>query len=216
MSRELDAGLEGAIEAPVVRPALAIFIDLPDPVWAWTGVGTITFPDANGIDREWTGAGGVGAVDTVTESTDGSATGIKVSLFNVPSEFRSDIADQAVRGEAFELYIIAVNETYQQVEGSKLLWRGRVDTYDIIDAGETITVEVTGESRMRDQGRPSIKRFTNEWQNRKFPGDRFFEFVPQMVEIPIMWAKQTDAIGGTGGGAASVGGGSHATNWQVR
>lgn len=213
MSRDLDAGLEGAIEAPVVRPALAIHIDLPDPVWAWTGIGTITFDDADGVSREWTGAGGVGAVDTIGEATDGSATGLKVSLLNIPSDFRSDIADQAVRGATFELYVIALTETYGQVQGTKLLWRGRVDTYDIIDAGETITVEITAESRMRDQSRPAIKRFTDEYQQRKHPGDKFFQYVPQMVEIPILWAQQTDALGNGGG---SLGTGGRPTNFHVR
>lgn len=216
MSRDLPDALEDAIEAPVVRPFLALYIDLPDVLRVWTGTGTITFDDADAVSQEWTGAGAVGAIDTIGESTDGSATGIKASLFNVPSEFRDDIADQAVRGVTFEVYVGALNETLQQVEAASLLWKGRLDEYKVTDAGTTITVEVTGESRGIDQRRPSIKRFTNEYHQRIHPGDKFFEYTPQMVEVQILWAaasQNSTASGGggnanyvTGGGSISSGG----------
>jgi hypothetical protein len=212
--RELDPPLEDAIEAPVVNPFLGIFIDLPDPIYAWTGLGEITFPDSDEIPRTWIGAGGISAIDAIGEGTDGSAVGVKATLFGIPSSFRNDIADQAVRGVRMDFYVGALNETFQEVEGRKLLWRGKLDTYTIVDSGDTIMVEVTGESRMRDQGRPAIKRFTDEYQQRKHPGDKFFQFVPQMAEIPILWAKRTDAIGGGGGG--SVGTGGSPQNYHVR
>lgn len=216
MSRDIPAALEDAIEAPVVRPFLAIYIDLPDVVRAWTGQGTIQFADADAVTQSWIGAGAVGAIDTIGESTDGSATGIRASLFNVPSEFRDDIADQAVRGVAFEVYVGALNETFQQVEAATLIWKGRLDDYKVTDSGDAINVEVMGESRSIDQRRPAIKRFTNEYQQRIHPGDKFFEYVPQMAEVQILWAaasQNSTASGGggnanyvTGGGSQSFGG----------
>lgn len=210
MSRELPDALEGAIEEPVVRPFLALFIDLPDPVWAWTGTGTIPFPDADGAMQRWVGAGGIGAIDTIGEATDGSATGIKASLFNIPPEFRDDIADQAVRGVAFEVYVGALNLEYQQVVGSSLLWKGRLDEYKVTDAGTSITVEVTGESRGIDQRRPSIKRMTDEYHQRMHPGDRFFEYVPQMGEIQVIWAAASQNSTASGGGGYGGMSGAHA------
>lgn len=184
MSRDLPAELDAAIEEPVVRPFLALFIDFPDPVRVWTGTGNIIFEG-----EEWIGAGGVGAIDTIGEGTDGSAVGIKASLFNVPSEFRDDIADQATKGATFEVWVGALNETFQVVEAVKLLWKGRSDTYEVVDGGETLTVNVTGESRMRDQRRPAIKRFTNTYQQSKHPGDLFFEYADSLAEVSILWAK---------------------------
>lgn len=189
MSRDLQAELETAIEADVVRPFMAVHINTPDPVYAWTGQGTISFEDGNGDLQDWIGAGGIATIDEVSEATDGSATGIRVTLLQVPSEFREDIAEQAERGVAFEVYIGALNQTMQQVEATHLIWKGRLDEYRIIDAGDSISVQVTGESRAIDQKRPAIKRFTDEYQQRKHPGDKFFEYVPQMTEVPILWAK---------------------------
>lgn len=206
MARDLPAGLEAEIDAPVLKPFMAIRIELPDPVYVWTGSGTLVFDDAGGTSRTWLGAGGLGAVDTVGEATDGSATGIRISLFQVPSEFRDDIADQATRGAVMELYIGALDETYQTVIATKLLWKGRLDQYKITDAGETISVEIVGESRAIDQRRPAIKRFTDEYQQRKHPGDKFFEFVPQMTEVSILWADAEPGRAPVGGGSSQGGG----------
>lgn len=189
MSRNLPPALAAALDQPVINPFLALRIELPDPVYVFTGLGTIIFDDADGATRTWLGAGGLGAIDTVGEVTDGSAAGIKASLFEIPSEFRADIAKQAVRGVVFEVYAGALNETFQQVEATALVWKGRLDDYKITDGGTTLSVEVTGESRAIDQRRPAIKRFTDEYQQRKYPGDRFFEYVPQMTEVSILWAK---------------------------
>ena len=204
MSRDLPETLQVAIGEKVVRPFMAIYIDLPDVVRAWTGVGTLTFPDSNGDAQEWQGAGGVGAIDTVGESRDGSATNIKVAMFNVPSEFRDDIADQAVRGATFEIYVgaLELGSDWHSVIATKMLWRGRVDDYRITDSGDTITVEITGESRAIDQRRPAIKRFSDDFQQRRYPGDLFFAYLPRMTEIPILWAQaeQSGAAGAGPGG----------------
>lgn len=184
MSRSLPEELADAIGDRVVRPFLALHIDFPDPVFAWTGRGTIQFEG-----NEWTGIHGVASIDTIGEDTDGSATGVKATLIEVPSNFRDDVLDQAVRGVLFELIVGALDETFQRVIGYKRLWVGRLAGFEIVDAGETLTVTASGESRQIDQRRPSVRRFTDEYQQRQFPGDRFFEYVPQMTEVAILWAK---------------------------
>lgn len=188
--RDLPLLLADEIAKPELRPFLGLHIDLPDPVYAVTGNATIRYND-----QEWTAIGGIGSIDTIGEGTDGSATGVKATLYQVPSEFRDDVADQAVRGCLYELYVGALSPNYQDVVGVKLIWKGRLDTYEIVDAGETITVSAGGESRMRDQRRPAIKRFTDWWQQRRYPGDRAFEYVARMAEVPILWAKaKQDAV----------------------
>lgn len=209
MSRDLDPALEAAIDEPVVKPFLSVRIELPDPVYAFTGEGVLTFNDSTGTEREWIGAGELGAIDPVGESTDGSATGIKVGLYNVPSEFRDDIADQATRGGLFEIYVGAceLGEDWHSVVATKMLWRGKVDDYRITDGGSNLGVEISGESRAIDQRRPAIRRFTNEYQLRKHSGDLFFQYGDKMVEIPILWAKAEDkaVVSGAGGGGGFAG-----------
>ena len=75
MARELSEELGEAIADRVVRPFLAVYIGFPDPVYGWTGTGIINF-----ADQEWTGLAGVAAIDTIGETTDGSATGFSGSV----------------------------------------------------------------------------------------------------------------------------------------
>jgi hypothetical protein len=188
--RTLPPALSAEIEKPELRPFMGVHIDLPDPVRAVTGNATIRFDG-----EEWAAIGGLGTIDTIGEGTDGSAVGVKATLYQVPSEFRDDVADQAVRGCLYELYVGALDATYQTVIGIKKIWVGRLDSYEIVDAGETITVTAGGESRMRDQRRPAIKRFTDWWQQRRFPSDKAFAYVARMTEVPILWAKaRQDAV----------------------
>jgi len=182
--RDLDPALAAEFARDELRPFIGVHIDLPDPVFAVTGNTTISY-----AGEAWTAIGGLASIDTVGEGTDGSAVGVKATLYQVPSEFRDNIADQAVRGCLYELYVGAVDAAYREVLGFKLLWKGRLDTYDITDAGDTITVAAGGESRMRDQRRPAIKRFTDWWQQRRYPGDLAFQYAARMVEVPILWAK---------------------------
>lgn len=188
--RDLPTALADEIDKPELRPFLGLHIDLPDPVFAVTGNATIRY-----AGEEWTAIGGIGAIDTVGEGTDGASVGVKATLMQIPSEFRDDVADQAVRGCLYELYVGALDASYSEVLGFKQIWKGRLDSYDIADAGDTITVSAGGESRMRDQRRPAIKRFTDWWQQRRYPGDLAFQYVSRMVEVPILWAKaKQDAV----------------------
>ena len=41
-----------------------------------------------------------------------------------------------------------------------------------------------------DWQRPRAGRFNNEDQQSYWPGDRFFEYVPQMVEKQIIWPSK--------------------------
>jgi hypothetical protein len=191
--RPLDPVLQAEIAKDVVKPFFAVSIAFPDPVFIWTGTGNIPF-----ADEEWIGIGNadaaIGALDTIGEGVDGSATGVKVTLVGIPSEHREHLEAQAVRGAEFKVYIGALNETRQTVQAYKLLTRAKLDSYQIVD-GVDLSVIVTGESRMLDQRRPAIKRYTDAAQQRKYPGDRFFEYMPQLPSIPILWAKaKQDAV----------------------
>ena len=192
--RPLDPALSAEIAKPVVRPFMAINIAFPDPVYIWTGLGTISFADYD----EWIGIGGVnasgkpvaiGSIDTIGEGTDGSATGIKCTLVGIPPEHRDHLVDQALRGCIWQVYVGALNETYQYVQAYKLLTKAKLDTFQIVDNGNDLSCIVTGESRMIDQRRPAIKRYSDNYQQAKYPGDRFFEYMPKMVDIPVLWAK---------------------------
>lgn len=200
MARNLPPALADEVEKSSLRPFLALYIALPDPVRVFTGVGEINL---NG--QTYIGGAGIGSLEMIQESTDGSATGVKASLFEVPADLAGDISANAKQGVAMEVYCGAFDESFQGIVGVQMIWRGRLDTFEVTDSGTSLSVTINGESRMRDQRRPSVKRFTDEYQQRKYPGDKFFQYVAQMAEVPVLWAKADQApigsaTGSTGGG----------------
>ncbi|WP_288016454.1 hypothetical protein [Microcystis phage Mae-JY04] len=184
MSRELSPELEAELLETGIRPFMALFIDFPDPVRAFTGRGKMMLGG-----HEFLGIHGIASIDTIGETVSGSASGVRATLLAVPSEFAEDIADQAVRGCAYEMYAGAFDLDFQTVVGHQRIWKGTLQGYEILDEGSSITVTAIGESRQIDQRRPAVKRYTDEYQQRKFPGDRFFEYLPRLTEVPILWAK---------------------------
>lgn len=157
----------------------------------------------------WEAVGALGSLDFGSETTDGSAGGVKAMLLQIPSDYRDDLTDQAVRGCLAEVFVGVLDETFTSVIGFKRIRRGTVQGYDIDDQGSTISVTVTIETKAINQRLPAQKRFTDEWQQRKYPGDLFFQYVSQMAEVPILWAAASQdstvsGAGGGGGGAAFI------------
>lgn len=184
MSRDISPELEAELATSGIRPFMAMFIDFPDPVRAFTGRGRMELGG-----EEFLGIHGVASIDTIGETVSGSAAGVRATLLQVPSEFEADIADQAVRGVAFEMYAGVFDLDFQTVIGHQRIWKGTLQGYEILDEGSSITVTAVGESRQIDQRRPTVKRYTDEYQQRKYAGDRFFEYLPRLTEVPILWAK---------------------------
>ena len=104
MSRELPPELEAELLKSGMAPFIALFIDFPDPVRAFTGRGRMVLDG-----EEYLGIHGIASIDTIGETTSGSAVGAKATLLQVPSEFAPDIADQAVRGVAYQIFAGAFN-----------------------------------------------------------------------------------------------------------
>lgn len=184
MSRDLPPDLETELHKDGIRPFIALFIDFPDPVRAFSGRGRMMLGG-----EEFLGIHGMASIDAIGETVSGSASGVRATLLQVPTEFAPDIADQAVRGVAYELYVGSFDIDFQTVIGHARIFKGTLQGYEILDQGSSITVTAIGESKQIDQRRPAVKRYTDEYQQRKYPGDKFFEYLPRLTEIPILWAK---------------------------
>lgn len=225
-NRDLPAALADEIAKVVLQPVLGIFVDLPDPVHVCTLPWAIRFPDAAGIEREWIGGGDIGSISGIDEGTDGSAGGIRLTLNDIPididtgpdaTDIRSYLDQQATKDATIEIYVAVTEEDHRTVISSKLFQRYRLDTWSLLDSGDELQLEIGGESRMRDQGRPAIKMFTDEYHRAQHPGDLFFQYVAQMAEVQVMWAAAAQGAGVassgySGGGGSGTGstGGQHA------
>jgi len=184
MSRDLTAGMQTAIAAETVRPVALVKITLDtDTILVHSGVGDIVF---NG--DTYLGVGNFGDITEIKESESIAPTQVSVSLSGIPPEYLSFAMDEDYQGREAFIYKALLDENHDLIADPVLAFRGRCD-YSDIQLGATATVQLTIQSRLADWNRPKIRRYSHEDQQLDYPGDLSLEFVPQMVEKPIVWGK---------------------------
>jgi len=140
--------------------------------------------------QTWRGAGNLGKVDVVVETESLESQSLGMELSGVPSAYVSLAMNEPVQGRPAYVYFAPLNAQYQLLANPTLEWQGLMDVLVINDGGSTATIGLTVQSRLVDFARANERRFNNEDQQSYWPGDRFFEYVPQMVEKQIIWPSK--------------------------
>lgn len=136
----------------------------------------------------WLGVGLVGSIDPIQEQATLEAIGVNMSISGVPSELIAITLVEQYQGKACQIWAAPLREDLQLVNQPIRVFSGRLDTMDT-DVGDTATITVSAESRMVAWDKAKVRRYNNEDQQSRYPGDRGFEFVAQMVEKELLWGR---------------------------
>jgi len=150
----------------------------------WSGLGNIPWDG-----KTWTGTGGLGTITPIEDSSDIRATGINVSLSGMSSELISIIMQECRTGKGGKVWLGFINSSGNVIADPALAFIGRLDLPDIEDAGTTCNITIAYENRLRDLERPRELRYTHESQQRLYPGDLGFEYVPSLQEWNGKWGR---------------------------
>jgi hypothetical protein len=71
-----------------------------------------------------------------------------------------------------------------------LVFQGRLDVPIIEENGETATISIAYESRLIDLQKPRESRYTDQDQQRAYPGDLGMAFVPSLQEKTLNWGRR--------------------------
>lgn len=189
MSRPLDdvsAAETKRMDGPA--PHFAVFLDFPDdPVYAWSGLGDISF---NG--QTWSGVGGLGQISGLVENSQLNAESVTFTLTGIPSANHDLVRDSLSTyflGRRALIYILFVDEIYQIKATPRVIWAGRMDVPTITDDGQSITINLTAENILVGLGGSSVSYYTDEDQQARHPGDRFFEYNAAIQGRPLYWGR---------------------------
>lgn len=138
----------------------------------------------------WVGFGRLGSIEPIKETTTLEVTGLKMSLSGVDSAVLSTAFNEHVQGRTALLYLALLDASYAVLPDPIQEFRGRIDIMQIDDTGADGTISLTVENRIADFKRPNVRRFNSADQQALFPGDRFFDFVPDMQEKSIVWPNK--------------------------
>lgn len=182
MSRTLTTAADNALAAGHVP--MVVFVELDFPSQFLRLNNSAVSIAWNGYD--WLGVGRLGSIDPVNEGADLQSRGLALRMSGIDPASISLALGTQYQGRGCKLWLAPLTAEHAVVADPVLIFWGRLDTMDI-DIGSTATITINAESRLADWDRPRVRRYNHEDQQIDYPGDKGFEFVPQMVAKELRW-----------------------------
>jgi hypothetical protein len=185
MSRTISTEVVDALGSDNVPILMFVEMDFPDGFLRCCNAGYTVDWDGH----EWLGAGYVGSMDPISETSELQANGLSFTLSGVPPENIALALGQHYQGRACKVWLAPLDATsYVPLVDPMLVFSGRMDTMDI-QVGETATIKVSAESRLADWDRPRVRRYNHADQTAIYPDDMGFEFVEKVAEMELLWGR---------------------------
>lgn len=182
MVKTLSTNNSNVLDDDVLRPIYFLKFDFPSGnVYLNSSDRNITWGG-----NSYIGAGSIGSVSDIEETSELQAQGVKLTLTGIPSTYVSIALTSEYQGSATTQYLGFFNDNYGLVDDPFVIFVGKVDTM-AISLSDTATIEVDIENRLIDWERPRISRFTNEEQQNLYANDKGLEFVDSVAEKELFW-----------------------------
>lgn len=133
------------------------------------------------------GVGNLVSVGPVAETTESQANVLTLVLSGIPSANIAVALTENVQGRVATIYWATFDAGWRMLGTPDVGRRGRIDTMKIVIDSDTCQIEVAIRDNLADWDTPPIARYTQDDQHVLFPGDDFFEFVPQMAQKELKW-----------------------------
>ena len=199
MARGISSEMIAALGSTVIRPAFFVELETATGIVnVWSGI-----QDRVWDGKTWIGAGDLGRITDIPETTAINAVGIALTLTGIPSSYVSLALDEAVPGKNADVWfaMLDVNGDIIDDGGSPpeeavfLAYSGRTDSVQIDEAGDKATITIQVESELIDLQRVRARRYTDEDQKSEFPDDEGFAFINDIQNENTPWGQATNRFG---------------------
>jgi hypothetical protein len=200
MSRGLSPAALAAVTAETVLACIAV-----DLAFDSGHVRLCTAPQSIFIEgEEYLGVGILGGISRVEETAEVKAPAVSVTLAGVPRDAISIALNEHYQGRRATIFMVLLNKvSHAVINDPIILLRGKMDQM-LVSFGETATVELTITNGLAIWDQAVNRRYTDEEQQRRHPGDKFFRFVSATAEKNIVWPaggfQQGSSLGAAVGG----------------
>ena len=134
--------------------------------------------------NDWQPAG-LGAIEPIEDAA-GEVQALQFSLPGITPEQIAIALTEPVEGKTVRVYDALVDPDTGVVADAVLAWAGTLNVPGIED-GPTATVVVTAEHRGLHALRAKPSRYTDDEQQRLYPGDTSLDIDPLTDAAPIAW-----------------------------
>lgn len=194
--RDLTEAQEAAIRARVARWAhLARFsfktmtLYMNDQSLGFS----IFFEDVpgSGVENEFLGAGGLGAVRGFEDTTELKAHTLNFALSGIRDEDIALVLTEKVQGRRVMVWRALFDADHRVIGPPFLVFSGRMNTLSLNRTAEgKQTAQLSVADRLADWTRSAQPRFNDNNHRARHPGDMFFEYTTRTSEMEILWGRQ--------------------------
>lgn len=136
----------------------------------------------------WTGLGQLGSVEEARETESGEVTGLAFTLTGVPPSMLAIALGETYQGRTVNLYVGTLALPTHALQADPVLeWSGRMNLMTTLEDQGVGAVRVSAENEAFDFARPAPLFWTDEDQQRLYPGDTGLRFAKQLENRPIVW-----------------------------
>ena len=192
--RTLDANLKAGAESAVF--SYIVFVKLAFPsgtLYAHNGIGTHSFGG-----NDYLGVGAFGNIDAIEDTVNLVSKPVNVTLSSITSEIIDAIKVDDVFGRDADIYLGVLNSDGQLLGTPDNWFSGYMETVQL-NLGAEDAVKIRIQSRASRLRLRSNKRYTIEDHQAEYPGDMFFEFLPNLMDAQVTWGGERVRTGFTSG-----------------
>lgn len=191
MARNITTAFNNAIKSDVVRPVLAVELEISDGTLRfWNGYGNLTMT-AGGSSKLFLGTGDLLNISSIEETSTLKMNGITISLGGIKSSLISSILSAEYTNRLGTVYMGLFDNNKNVIADVYTLFQGKMDVANIQEGPETSVIQINIESRLVQFELPLNRMYTLEDQQIDFPSDIGFEFIPDLQDKEIIWGKKT-------------------------
>lgn len=195
MTRSVPSDLLTALTQDVIEPFYAVEFLFDDEdgtssteagyvgdraIRLWTGYGDRTI----GSDT-YLGTAGLLNISGLEEVADLSAKGASVTLSGISSGIMSLALQEPYQGRQATIIF-----GERSVSSTITSFSGLIDEMPIRDGGESVTINLTIESKYITLQRSNVRRYTSANHKLRHPADTFFDWVTQLADAEIVWGRK--------------------------
>lgn len=153
----------------------------------WNGLGFLDTLD----ERRWQGAGKVISVSGLQYPTAQASASATFTLSGSTPELLGAAinSDTEVTGRPCAVYLQFLTGRYKPLDAPVAVWSGNMDVLSFSGDVKNQSLSLSAETLFVDRVRSPYSYQTDRDQQARYPGDRGYEFMPQLRNKTVPWLR---------------------------
>ena len=187
MTRNLTTAVKTELATNDIRPVHLITLGFGTPVNITDCSFSIT-SSVSGSSVTYNASDFILGISNHTEETDITKSTINLSLSGADTTFISTVLNENVVNDNVDIYRAFLDSSNSIISDPFLLYRGKIDTYEIEESDKSSIVGLSIVSHWADFEKKNGRKTNNTSQQRFFSGDVGMDFASQTVQ-DIKWGR---------------------------